>query len=245
MLVLGTNWCFAQSRPIVFKVDHININAGFNIGGVAPTYIPPEVRKINSYSPIYPISFDIDVPFLHFNENLVIHSGLSLESRSMSGGVYVENFKGVINLENTPFQNIFGYFTGTVESTFYNWYLCLPLRLNYSFNKTWSIFGGPYFSTAISRTFVGRVKNAYIRLGPPTSKKIEIPSGSFDLSDQIRRTDVGLHMGSKYTINNKWDVRGSLNYGLTNVIDAPIENLPIKLHNVFFNLSLAYKVPIE
>lgn len=232
--------CFAQSDLKMFKLDKLRVSAGFNLGGVAPTYIPPQIRRINNFSPVYPFSFELEVPLLYINKQWSLHTGLGLESRSMKAGAYVENFRGEIDLENTVFQDIVGYFTGSVESTFHNWYLSLPLRAYYIHNEKWSFLGGLSISKTVHRRFEGGVQDAYIRIGLPTSEKIAVPRGSFDLSNQIRKTDIGVHVGSDYTIDKRWAVKGMMNYGLSNVIDAPFENIPVKLHNIFLNTSLVY-----
>ncbi|SDK56880.1 Outer membrane protein beta-barrel domain-containing protein [Pedobacter sp. ok626] len=239
---------FAQNRSAFFdsfKADKLVFRAGFNIGGIAPTSIPQEVRDIEGYKPITPFSFGVEIPFFQIDNKWELITGLNVKSNGMKAGAFVENFRGMINLENTPYQNIFGYFTGSVKTNAHNWYLEIPIQVRYSFNEKWKMLGGISFSNTISRSFEGGVRDAYIRLGAPTAQKIDVPNATFKTSSQIRKFDFGGQLGAECRINNIWDIRGMVNYGFTNVLNPPKENLPVSLHNVFFNLTAGYALPLK
>lgn len=233
----------AQEKFNGFKLEHITIHGGLNLGGVTPTSLPPEIRKIEGYKPVSPFYIGVEVPFYSINKKIDLLTGVNLKSRSMQSSAFVENFRGMINLENTPYQNIFGYFTGYVDADFNNWYLEIPLSIRYSFHEKWKGIGGMSFSRTISRSFEGSVSDAYIRLGAPTTVKIPVPHATFKTSEQIRTFDIGGHVGAAYALNDSWNVRGLMSYGFVNVLNDPLENSPVFLHNVFFSLSAGYVVP--
>lgn len=236
---------FAQNYSNTLKVDKLIFHAGLNIGGVTPTSIPPEIRDIEGYKPIYPFTFGIEVPFFKVNNKWEIISGLHVKSNGMRAGAFVESYKGIINLENTPYQNISGYFTGSVKTTVHNWYLELPVNVRYVFNEKWKMLGGFSFSNAIYKSFEGGVANAYIRLGSPTAEKINIPNAKFESSDQIRSFDFGGQLGVEYQIDDIWNVRGLVDYGFTNNLNAPKENLPVFLHNIFMSVTVGYTLSFK
>ena len=146
----------------------------------------------------------------------------------------------MIDFEDTPYQNFIGYFTGSVRSNFNNLYLELPINLHHEINQKWSIQGGFAIDRILSRSFEGGVQNAYIRLGLPATPKIEIDRATFDVSKQVSKTDLTVHAGAVYALNDTWQNRGIFNYGVWNVVDAPTEHLPIKLHNTFLTLAAGY-----
>lgn len=239
---------FAQDRPTFldsFKADKLIFRAGLNIGGVTPTSIPEQIRSIEDYRPYTPVSFGVEMPFFEVNNKLELVSGLYFKSNGMKAAAFVENFRGMINLENTPYQNIFGYFTGVVKSNIHNWYIEVPIHVHYSLHDKWKLLGGISYSHTLSRSFEGGVKDAYIRLGAPTEQKINVPNASFKTSNQIRKFDIGGQLGASYQINTEWDIRGLLHYGFTNVLHAPVENQPVSLHNIFFNLTAGYTLPFN
>lgn len=226
-------------------IDRMVIYAGLHIGGVAPASIPQEIRSIESYRPVTPISLGVEFPFYHINDKWSLSSGLNLVNKGMKSSAFAENFKAMIDLEDTPYRNMIGYFTGSVNSSFNNLYLELPVSAHFELNPHWSFQGGIMIDQALARSFEGGVSSAYIRIGEPTAPKIEISSASFNTSRVVRKADVGLHLGATYNLGQVWQIRGVLNYGLTNVIDAPSENIPIKLHNTFLTLSAGYILPFS
>jgi len=211
----------AVSAHAQLAVDRIVIHAGLHIGGVAPASIPQEIRSIDSYRPITPIILGVEVPFYRINDRWSLSSGLNLVNKGMKSSAFAENFRAMIDLEGTPYRNMIGYFTGSVNSSFNNFYLELPLSAHFELSPHWSLQGGIMIDQALVRSFEGGVSNAYIRIGEPTAPKIEIPSASFNISRVVRKTDVGLCLGVAYKLDQVWQIRGVFNYGLANVIDAP------------------------
>ncbi len=227
------------------KIDRVIIHAGVHIGGVTPASIPQEIREVESYRPVSPFSIGVEVPFYKVNDKLMISSGLNLLNKGMKTRAFAENFKAMIEFENQPIPGFIGYFTGSVGSSFNNLYLELPVSAHYELNQNWSLFGGFSIARALRRSFEGSVHNAYVRLGDPTTPKIEIASATFDVSKLVSKTDIGVHVGGVYAINPTWQVRGVFSYGVNNVIDAPTDHLPIKLHNTFFTIAAGYVLPFN
>lgn len=233
----------AVSTQAQVKIDRIIIHAGLHMGGVTPASIPREIRSVESYQPLTPIAVGVELPFYQINNKLSLSTGLNLVNKGMKTKAFAENFKAMIDFEDTPYQNFIGYFTGSVRSNFNNLYLELPINLHYEINQKWSIQGGFAIDRILSRSFEGGVQNAYIRLGLPTTPKIEIDRATFDVSKQVSKTDLTVHAGAVYALNDTWQIRGIFNYGVWNVVDAPTEHLPIKLHNTFLTLAAGYVLP--
>lgn len=226
-------------------VDRIIIHAGVHIGGVTPASIPQEIREVESYHPVNPISVGIEIPFYNIKDKLTISSGLNLVNKGMKTRAFAENFKAMIEFEDQPIPGFIGYFTGSVGSSFNNLYLELPVSVHYELNSKWSVLGGFSIARTVYRSFEGSVHNAYVRLGDPTTPKIEISSATFDVSNLVNKTDIGIHVGGICALSPVWKVRGVFNYGVNNVIDAPIDHLPIKLHNTFFTIAAGYVLPFK
>lgn len=85
----------------------------------------------------------------------------------MKAGAFVENYRGMLNFENTPYQNIYGYFTGSVKSQFNNWYLEVPLAARYAINAKWNALAGISYSQAIARLQLHRSMSQMLHLKPP------------------------------------------------------------------------------
>jgi len=86
---------------------------------------------------------------------------------------------------------------------------------------------------------------SYIRLGAPTTQKIDISNATFKTSRQIRKFDFGGQLGAEYRLNNVCDIRGMINYGFSNMLYPLKENLMVSLHNVFYNLTAGYALPLK
>lgn len=244
-LLISITGLFAQEKTNFFKLDKIVLHTGLHMGGVTPTSLPAEIREIEGYTPLSPVTLGVEIPFFQINQKLELFTGLNLKGKGMKAGAFVENYRGMLNFENTPYQNIYGYFTGSVKSQFNNWYLEVPLAARYAINAKWNALAGISYSQAIARSFEGTVANAYIRLGAPTTPQIHVPNATFKTSNQIRKYDIGAQVGAEYILLASWNVSGILNYGFSNVLDAPVENLPVSLHNIFFGLSVGYAIPFH
>src|SRR5690606_19577031 len=123
LFCVSSVFTYAQTRSCLmesFRAEKITIRAGFNLGGVTPTSIPQEIRSIENYSPILPFSLGVEMPFFQINEDWDLLTGINVQSSGMKAGAYAENFRGMINLENTPYQNVYGYFTGSVKTKIHN-----------------------------------------------------------------------------------------------------------------------------
>ncbi|MBL1408844.1 outer membrane beta-barrel protein [Sphingobacterium faecale] len=241
VVACATTWgAYAQ-----VGVDRMIFHAGVHIGGVTPASIPQEIREVESYKPVNPFSIGVEVPFYKANDKLTVSSGLNLVNKGMKTRAFAENFKAMIEFENQPIPGFIGYFTGSVGSSFNNLYLELPVSAHYELNSRWSLLGGFSIARALHRSFEGSVHNAYVRLGDPTTPKIEIESATFDVSKLVNKTDIGVHVGGVYALTPVWQIRGVFSYGVNNVIDAPTDHLPIKLHNTFFTIGAGYVLPFQ
>ncbi|WP_164112990.1 MULTISPECIES: porin family protein [Sphingobacterium] len=242
LLVTGVTSLGASAQV---AIDRVIIHSGVHIGGVTPASIPQEIREVESYHPVNPISVGVEVPFYKINNKLTISSGLNLVNKGMKTRAFAENFKAMIEFEDQPIPSFIGYFTGSVGSSFNNLYLELPVSAHYELSPKWSLLGGFSVARAVYRSFEGSVHNAYVRLGDPTTPKIEISSATFDVSKLVNKTDIGLHVGGVYALSPVWQIRAVFNYGVNNVIDAPTDHLPIKLHNTFFTIAAGYVLPFK
>ena len=218
------------------------VKAGFAIGGTAPLPLPSEIRSIDSYNPTLAISFEGNVT-KWFGEKkkggLII--GLRLENKNMTTKATTKNY-GMEIISNDG-NRLTGNWTGGVRTKVKNSYLTFPILAGYKVNERWSIKFGPYFSYLIDKEFSGEVYDGYLREGNPTGDKIKFQDGAvavYDFSDDLRKFQWGLQLGTDWKAFKHLKIFGDLTWGLNDIFKSDFKTVSFAMYPIYLNVGFGY-----
>lgn len=224
------------------NLEH-KIVAGFNLGATTPVSIPREVRKIESWWPQFTPQLGYNILY-NTNNKWAIGSGIVLDYKGMGVRDRVKYLYTEVKLEADG-NYLSGYFTGTNETTVKMAYVTIPLFVRYTINDKWNIRAGGYASYAYSTSFKGKVWDGYMRAPDPTGSEIIIENkgdATFDFGNEIRTFDFGILAGGDMKINHRFNLSGSLNWGLTPVFRNSFRAVPFRMHNIYMTLGISYNL---
>ncbi|KIA96142.1 hypothetical protein OC25_03355 [Pedobacter kyungheensis] len=231
-LLLTLLWISGYAQT---KFQH-SITIGYNIGGLAPTSLPDNIRKINHYSPGFSPSLGYELIY-HTGSKWAIGSGLNIGFKNMQVIDSVQYFHTQVSVDDAFVE---GDFSGTNTTRVKNLYLSVPVYASYQLGEAWRFKLGVYLSRLISPSFSGSVSDGYLRKGDSFGEKITINEASFDFSDRQRKIDFGLLGGAERLVWNQLAVRAELQWGLVPVFPGSFKGISFKMYNIFANLGLAY-----
>lgn len=220
---------------------HYEFSVGGKIGGTSPVPLPAEIRKIKSYSPVYPFFASARATY-SFDKKWGITSGLTFEGRAMNTRADVKGYKTSFNASGDPSQNVKGYYTGEITTEVHNMYLTLPVLASYNLSERWTLQAGPYLSYAVKKHFSGDATNGYIRNTTPTGERVEISSASYDFKDNVRNWDLGASVGGQYHFGQKYFAMAQFDYGFSNIMQTGFETISFGMHNIFLNLGVGIRL---
>lgn len=200
--------------------------------------VPPETREIKSSKLMYNYVFGCDVSVL-FSEKWGINTGLRYERKAGNSCVVMKNFLTTITLagEGTP---TYGYFSGTVDNTFDNRYLTIPVQALFRASSKWDIRWGMYFSYNVHPSYTGIAYDGKIRENP-TVPAVGVDNSTSDFSNDVNRFDAGIQAGAVWTIWKGLNVNMDINWGLVNVLDAPQSGMTMKVYNLYFSCGIGWR----
>lgn len=230
---------------INFKKENLEhkIVAGFNIGASTPTSIPREVRKIEAWWPQFTPQLGYHIIY-NTNDKWAVGSGILLDYKGMGVRDNVKFLYTEVKLEADG-NYLSGYFTGKNETTVKMAYVTVPLFARYKINNQWKVRAGGYVSYAYSTSFKGKVWDGYMRAPDPTGSEIVIENkgdATFDFGDEIRTFDFGILAGCDMKINRRFNLSGTLNWGLTPIFSNSFKAVPFKMHNIYISLGMSYNL---
>ncbi len=240
MLILSLNHSsYAQDR---FKYWEFKGFAGYNMGGTSPLPLPPEIRKIKSWSPGFGGTLAIHAT-RWINPQWGITSGLAIDLKAMTIKADVKYM--MTNLvvgegDNTGYFS--GMFTGQNTTKVRNGYLVLPLMAAWRPKENWTFRLGGYVASQQDPKFEGTASDGFIRNGGPAGDRINIEKATFDFSDNVRKTDVGLMASADWFFTNKMAVTGQLSWGLIPIFPSDFNGIPYKMYNIYFSTGIAYRL---
>lgn len=233
-----------QSNLAQDKMKHWEFKAfaGYNLGGTTPLPLPPEIRKINSWAPGFGGTMAIHAT-RWITPEWGITSGLAIDLKRMTIKADVKYM--MTNLvvgvgDDTGFFS--GMFTGKNTTKVRNGYLVLPLLAAWRPVNEWTFRLGGYFASQQDARFEGTASHGYIRNGGPAGDYINIESATFDFSDNVRKTDVGLMASADWFFTKRMAVTGQLSWGLTPIFPSNFNGIPYKMYNIYFSTGIAYKL---
>lgn len=224
------------------KFEH-RIVVGYNIGATAPSSIPREIRKIDGWWPQFTPQLGYNIIY-KTNSPWQLGSGIMLDYKGMGAREKVKNLYTEIKLEEDG-RFLSGYFSGMNEVRIKSAYVTIPLFVRYKINEKWYVRGGGYASYRFSSSFKGEVWNGHMRTPDPTGQEISLENkgdATFDFGSDMRDFDFGILAGGEMKINEKFNLYGNLNWGLSPVFHSSFTPMPFKMYNIYFAIGVAYNL---
>ncbi|SHF97777.1 porin family protein [Dysgonomonas macrotermitis] len=235
----------ASAYGFDFRKENLEhkIVAGFNFGATTPTSIPREIRKIEGWWPQFTPQLGYNIIY-NTSDKWAVGSGILLDYKGMGVRDRVKYLYTEVKLEKDG-NYLTGYFTGKNETTVKMAYVTIPLYARFKINDTWNVRGGGYMSYAYSTSFKGKVWDGYMRAPDPTGSEIVIENkgdATFDFGDDVKTFDFGILAGGEMKINQRFNVFGTFNWGLTPIFHNSFKAVPFKMHNIYVTLGISYNL---
>lgn len=226
-------------------LDNLNydLRAGYNIGGTAPMGMPATIRSLDAYrlTPSVMVGLGVYKPL---TSHWGVTTGLRLENKGMDIDATVKNYHMKIVRGG---QELEGMFTGKNHSEAAMWMLTLPLQATYVFNYNVRLKLGPYFSYVRSRNFKGYASDGYLRVGDPTGEKVELGTGdgdrgSYDFSDDMRKLQWGMMLGTDWHFHKSWGVFADIAWGFTGIFKGSFNVIEQTMYPVYGTIGVTYRM---
>ena len=223
------------------KKISFNVRAGFSVGAATPVGIPVSIRKIESYNPGFQPALEAGFGY-RFTEKFGFATGLRFEQKGMTTEARVKGYYTTFNETNSDgTHSVTGYFTGGVKTKVKNSYLTLPLHLTYHNNSSFTFKAGGFVSLLLDNRFSGDARDGYIRNETPVGEREDIDAASYDFSENVRRINAGVEIGSDYRLSSSLFVSANLNYALTPLMEPGFRSIDFGMHNIYLNLGIGYR----
>lgn len=234
-LLIGTlPYMFAHDNNIEYKVG-----LGFNVGGTMPIGLPAEIREINSYSPTANLSISGHALKM-FSPQWGAQVGLRLEHKGHNAGIDVKNYRMTLNIgagDDTGVKR--GYFTGSIKNKTEFTYLTVPVSAVYRLNDKCDFRLGGYISYALDRSFEGHVVQGHVRESPLTAI-IGITQADYDYTDDLRRFDAGIELGTSIKVYRSLAVNADLTWGAIKTLSPNTRKIDMDNYNIYLNIGICY-----
>lgn len=217
---------------------HVRIGAGFDIGGTSPLPLPAEIRKIESYKPTLNVHLEA-AAHKKFDSHWGIMPGIRFEQKGMKTDAKVKNYHmEAVNDDGTG--KVVGAWTGRVKTEVAANYLTFPILCTYTFNDRWQVQLGPYVSWMFNGDFTGKAYDGYIRDQDPTGEYAEVPSASYNFSDDLRHFAWGIQAGGEFKAYKHLSVSLNLNWGLNGIFPSDFGSVTFTLYPIYASLGFNY-----
>lgn len=224
----------AQNSDVEYK-----IGVGFNVGGTMPIGLPAEIRGINSYSPTANLSVSGHAMKM-FNSRWGAQIGLRIENKGHNAGIDVKNYRMTLNIgegDDTGVKR--GYFTGSIKNKTRFTYLTIPVSAVYRLNDKWDFRIGAYASYALDRSFEGHVVKGHVRETPMTAI-IGITKADYDYTDDLRRFDAGIELGTSFKVYRSLAINADLTWGGIKTLSPDTRKIDMDNYNIYLNIGVCY-----
>lgn len=224
----------AQNKGIEYK-----IGVGFNIGGTMPVGLPAEIRKINSYNPAANLSIS-GLALKMFDSRWGVQTGIRIENKGHNACIDVKNYRMTLNIgagDDTGVKR--GYFTGSIKNKARFTYLTIPLSAVYRLNNQWDFRLGVYTSYALDRSFEGCVVKGHVRESPMTAI-IGITKADYDYTEDLRRFDAGIELGTSFKLNRSLAINANLTWGGVSTLNPDTRKIDMDDYNIYLNIGVCY-----
>ena len=236
LLVVALKTTAQDGKKISF-----NVRAGFSIGAAVPAGIPASIRKIESYNPGFQPALEAALGY-RFSARFGLATGVRFEQKGMTTDARVKAYYTTFNEEGSSgTESVTGYFTGRVKTKVKNSYLTLPLHLTYHNNSSFTFKAGGFVSLLFDSRFSGDARDGYIRDQTPVGEREDIDAASYDFSENVRRINAGVEIGSDCRLSSSFFASANLNYALTPLMEPGFRSIDFGMHNIYLNLGIGYR----
>ncbi|MEG2514337.1 MAG: porin family protein [Bacteroidaceae bacterium] len=213
------------------------IKAGFNIGGTSPMPLPVEIRSLEKYNPTIAIAIEGNVN-KYFGKKWGVGIGLRLENKGMKTDAKVKNYHMEMIAEDGGKMK--GAWTGYVKTKVRNSYLTIPVLALYKISPRWVAKAGPYVSFLSEGEFSGSAYNGYLRNENPIGEKVNVPSATYDFSNDIRKFQWGAQIGTEWKAFSHLSIYADLTWGLNSIFPQDFNSITFDMYPIYANLGFAY-----
>lgn len=219
------------------------VKAGFNVGGTAPLPLPPQIRKIESYSPNIALAISGEVTkWMGETKRWGLAVALRLETKAMTTHAQVKDYG--MRIIGDDGNEVSGRWTGNVRTKVNNSFIALPVMATWKASERWVVKAGPYISYLIDGEFSGYVHDGYLREGDPTGSKVEFSDGktaNYNFSKDLRRLQWGAQLGGEWKAFKHLSVYGDLTWGLNDIFKKDFETITFAMYPIYLNLGFGYR----
>ncbi len=233
--------CLAASAQENSRIWDFDAKVGINIGGTSPLPLPREIRKIESYSPQFSPTIEINAT-RWINSRWGVSSGIRAERKAMSTHAQVKDYRTEIIGEGG--NKLRGNWTGDVHTDVDNWYVCVPLQAVYRLNKHIDFTGGLFFSYLIDGSFEGYVNDGYLRKENPTGDKIVFDKkdrGTYDFSNEINDFSWGVQAGAHWNATDRLKLSAQLTWGVNELFKSDFKTISFSMYPIYLNIAAGYR----
>lgn len=223
------------------KIWEFDAKIGVNIGGTSPLPLPEEIRKIESYSPQFAPTIEINAT-RWINRKWGVSSGIRVEKKSMSTHARVKNYRTEIIGEGG--NKLHGNWTGDVHTNCDNLYLSVPLQAVYRLNNSISFTGGLFLSYLMDGSFDGYVNDGYLRKNNPTGDKIVFDKhnrGTYDFSNEINDISWGVQAGTHWNTTDRIKLSAQLTWGINELFKSDFKTISFEMYPIYLNIAAGYR----
>lgn len=232
---------FSASAQDSSRIWEFDAKIGVNIGGTSPLPLPEEIRKIESYSPQFAPTLEVNATRL-IGGRWGIGSGIRVEKKAMSTHAQVKNYRTEIIGEGG--NKLRGNWTGDVHTNSDNLYLTIPVQTVYRLNKNFDFSGGLFFSYLLNGSFDGYVNDGYLRKDNPTGDKIifdKESKGTYDFSDEINSFSWGLQAAAHWNASDRVKLSAQLTWGVNELFKSSFKTISFAMYPIYLNIAAGYR----
>ena len=217
------------------------VKAGLNIG---TPYMKPEAGAsgkpgIGPLIGVFSKYYLSEKWAVHF-EILYSAKGSSFKTPVSGDTLYTREWKIGIppNVTDTS-TRIPTFYEGTVEGSYANRYIDIPLLISYRIGKKMLLMFGPQFSYLLKGSNTG---DADIIVGDPKSPFTKVNDEPFDQSNQLNRWDYSFLIGTQYEGKKLFNLGISLTTGIGSIYKKNYKYLDKAVRNIYLQAYLGFKI---
>lgn len=242
--LLTSSQAFAQENPTEHLRDkgwELEIRTGVNLGGIAPTPMPQEIREIRTYNPKLNGILELSVSkWFEPRKGFGVMTGLRLEQKGMETVARVKNYHLAMTQQGSVME---GNWTGIVRSSFYASSVTIPILLAYNFNEKGRVGIGFYGGYLIDSDFSGDVYDGYFREGSPVGEKIVFSNQDrtpYSFKEDLRKYEFGLQLGGSVRAYQNFLVFCDVKIGFTNIFRSNFHGISFPMYPIYIGTGFSH-----
>lgn len=144
---------------------------------------------------------------------------------------------------NTNGGKLSGLWTGGVQTKVKNSYLTVPILVNYTISKRWTLSAGPYVSYLMEGGFSGYVYDGHLRTPDQSGSRVDFSGdniATYDFSDDLRNFQWGVQVGGEWKAFKHLTVYADLNWGLNNIFQKDFKTIDFNMYPIYLNVGFGY-----